>query len=448
MKNPDKTGNFMLMKSTTRTFLLICAVLLLTLPAMADDITVVGTGQPSQDVANVQTAVEKGGNILLKGTFNFGPEGRVIIRKNVRIKGEADSIGEPLTTITGGFWTFYSPLPVKGAPPANKGPIVAIEALRFDGAKGTPLHFPHVGGLDVRGCTVMDVIPQSVDIEWSDGDTLPFQAGIIVGNRIDYTKEALKRAVTGTIRIEDNRFYMENNRPHATAGYGVLVDWTWGTEITISQNIINRSSRNGIEVLDNIRGDKGEGTIEISDNRIVTDDEGINYPNKYGPNGIVAGWFFNTSGGADFVRNSRIGISGNRIEARGEASTGLLLYANDMVVTCNDIIMAGGTNARGIVQTGSRGFFANNRVRGEARYAIFCYPFEALAATANTFAWTELNNFTAIKGQILLGGTVNLVVGTDVAINDKGKGNRLVNTPSCALPEIDPEGDTWEPVDD
>jgi len=435
------------MKAVIHHTLIVCLVLFMGLPAHAADATVFGTGQPDQDVPNVQAAVEKGGNILLKGDFNFGSDGRIKIRKNVRIKGEADAVGEPTTTITGGFWTFYSPLPVKNAPPADKGPIIAISNIRFDKAKGTPLHFPYAGGLDIRGCTVTNVSPHNVDITWADGDTLPVQAGVIVGNRFDSPKGPLKRAITGTIRIEDNRFYMENNRPHSIAGYGILVDWTWGAVIGIKNNIINRTSRNGIEVLDNVRSDKGLGAIDISGNRIATDDEGINYPHKYGPNGIVAGWYFSTSGGADFARNNRISITGNRIEGRGESSTGMLLYANDMVITCNDIIMGGGASARGIVQTGSRGFFANNRVRGEARYAIYCHPFEALKATANTFAWTDFNDFTGIKGQVLLGGSVNVVIGKVQALTDKGKGNRTVDTRPCALPEVDPEGEAWEPVE-
>nr|WP_321512923.1 right-handed parallel beta-helix repeat-containing protein [uncultured Pseudodesulfovibrio sp.] len=423
------------------------AVILFTFPAQAADATVFGTGSPAQDVPNVQSAVDKGGSILLKGQFNFGSDGRIKITKNVRITGETDAVGEPKTTITGGFWTLYAPLPYKDAPPSAKGPLVAVSSIRFDGAKGTPLHFPHVSGLDVRGCTVTDVIPQQVDIEWAEGDSLAFQAGIVVGNRIVHTKGPLGKAAGGTIRIENNRFFMENKRPDTTSGYGVLADWTTGAELIIKDNIILRTSRNGIEVLDNALDAKGNGSITIAGNRITTDEEGIPYPHKYGPNGIVAGWYFDTRGGADFSRNNRIAITGNRIEGRGEASTGILLYANDIVATCNDIIMGGGNSARGIVQTGSRGFFANNRVRGEGRYAVYCYPFESLKATANTFAWTELNDFTGIKGQILLGGQVNVVVGTAQSLLDKGKGNRLVNTPPCALPEVDPEGESWEPVE-
>lgn len=425
----------------------ICLTLIAATPSRAEQ-TVVGTGDPAQDTKNIQTAVDAGGTILLRGSFNLGHEGRIKITKNTRIRGEKDSVGEPTTKVTGGFWTFYSPLPVKDATPAGKGPLIAIHSIIFDGAKGTPLHFPYVGGLDVRGCTITDVLPQNIKVKWADGDTLPFQAGIVIGNRLDSREKRIKRAAMGTIKIVDNRFSMENKTPEKVAGYGIMVDWTWSADITIADNIINWASRNGIEVLDNVLGPKGHGSISITNNRIVTPNHGIAYPHKYGPNGIVAGWYFNTGGGANFSQNNRVSLNGNRIEARGEASTGLLLYANDMVVTCNDIIMGNGSQARGIVQTGSRGFFANNRVRGEARYALYCHPFEALKAETNTFAWTELNDFTGIKGQAFLGGNVNVIIGTVPMLIDKGKGNRVVEAKPCALPEIDPEGEAWEPVDE
>lgn len=419
-------------------------LLITTLPALAEQ-TVTGTGDPAQDIANVQAAVDAGGLVLLRGEFDFGRDGRVKITKNIRIIGESDSSGAPKTTITGGFWTFYCPLPVHGAPPSKKGPLIKIHSLRFTGAKGTPLHFPHAGGLDIRDCTVSEVKPQEVGVRWKDGDTLPFQAGVVVGNRLDNRKRRIKRAVRGTVRIENNRFYMETDRPDRTMGIGIMVDWTWGADIAIRDNVIHRASRNGIQLLDNILDDKGRGTITIDRNSIKTPDTGIPHPNRYGPNGIEAGWYFDTGGGADFTRNNRMSISANRIEGRGEQSTGMLLYTNDAVVTCNDIAMAGGAGARGIVQTGSRGFFANNRVRGEARYAIYCHPFESLKASANTFAWTDLNNFIAIKGQAYLRGNVNVIIGPPLEmLVDKGKGNRVVESEPCALPEVNPEEAGWD----
>ncbi|MEF2230861.1 MAG: right-handed parallel beta-helix repeat-containing protein [Pseudodesulfovibrio sp.] len=427
---------------------LAAAFLLLTLalPGRADQ-TVVGTGDPTQDVPNVQGAVNVGGTVVLRGGFDFGNDGRVRITRDVRIRGEKDDAGEPATTIRGGFWTFHSPLPVPGATPASKGPVVAVHALRFTGARGTPLHFCFTGGLDVRGCVVQDLRPQELPVQWSGGDKLPFAAGVVVGNRLDSPSRPVKGAAIGIIRIAGNTFDMAVDDPARTAGYGVMVNWTSGADIGISGNTILRPSRSGIEVLDNALGPKAGGAIAIDDNRVVTADEGVEHPHKYGPNGIVAGWYFDTRGGADIASNNRISLVGNRIEGRGERSTGLLLYADDIVATCNDIILAGGREARGIVQTGSRGFFSHNRVRGQGSYAIYCHPFEALQGSANIFAWTELNDFSGHRSQVLLGGNVNTLVGTPPALADKGKGNRVVKAAPCTLPEISPEGDDWPPAE-
>ena len=440
------------MRHHTRRFrpgvpLALLLLLCLALPARAER-TVTGTGDPAQDVPNVQAAVDQGGTIVLRGTFDFGREGRVKIIRDVRIRGEKDEDGELKTTIRGGFWTFYSPLAVPGATPSTKGPVVAVHALRFIGAKGTPLHFCFTGGVDVRGCEVRDVQPQELRVQWSGGDRLPFVAGVIVGNRVDSPSRRVKLAATGVIRIAGNTFDMAVDDPARVAGYGVMVDWTTGADVGISGNTVMRPSRCGIEALDNTRGPKADGTVAIENNRVVTADEGVEYPHKYGPNGIVAGWYFDTRSAADITANPPLALVGNRIEARGERSTGLLLYADDVVAICNDVVLAGGHEARGVVQTGSRGFFSHNRVRGQGSYAVYCYPFESLGASANVFAWTELNDFSGYKSQVLLGGNVNTLVGTPPALSDKGKGNRVVKAAPCVLPEVSPEGEEWPPQDD
>ena len=434
------------MQSSLRTpfyALLILFAALLTPTTSFAQRTVTGVGDPGQDVKNVQEAVDAGGTVTLSGRFDFGRDGRVSIRKNVAILGEVDELGHPATTIEGGFWTLYAPLPVKGAPPAKNGSIIAVRNIVFRGAKGTPLHFPHTGGLTVENCVVEQVQPQEIDVQWTEGDTLLFQAGLVVGNRLDHPSNRIKRAARGTVRVIENRFEMENDEPDMTAGYGVMVNWTEGSDILIRDNLVDRASRNGVEVFDNALGAKGRGEIRIEDNRIITADEGIAYPHKYGPNGIAAGWYFSTVGGTQFSRNNRMVISGNRIECHGDASTGLLLHANDIVAACNDIVMAGGSESRGIVQTGSRGYFVNNRVRGEARFAIWSHPFEALTATANTFAWTDLDEFTGIRGQILTAGNLNLVLGDIRVLIDKGDGNRQVELRPCALSETDVETSPW-----
>lgn len=441
-------SSYMLIRKSGRTlsiFLSFVFLNLCTFPAVAQ-VTVVGTADPLQDVKNIQKAVENGGEILLKGHFAFGPTGRVIIRKSVRITGEVDSLGLPVTSISGGFWTFYSPLPVPGAPPGKKGPLISISSLHFTEAKGTPMHFAYASGLEVKNTLVEKVTPQELAVKWSESDTLLFMAGIVAGNRLDHRKNSLDRAVQGVITIRDNRFDMLADKPDMTAGRGIMVDWTWGATIRVENNIVSKASRNGIELLDNRRSDKGEGSIAVRGNKIVTDDRGIEYPNEFTPNGIVTGWYFDTSGGSDFGRNSPTYITANRVEIRGETSTGILCFGNDTIIAGNDIIVSGGRKARGIIQTGSRGLINANRFRGQGQYAVFSVPFEKLTASLNTFAWNEFDEFTGIKGQMLLSGNLNKVLG-NVMVNDKGKGNRQKDIPPARLPGQELEDDDWEPVD-
>src|SRR5438105_1816471 len=86
---------------------------------------VLGTGNPSIDVAAVQAAVDHGGEVVLKGRFSFDapatkplapalevpgaalpPAAEVLIAKAVTISGPGDEQGG-VTTINGGTIPFY-----------------------------------------------------------------------------------------------------------------------------------------------------------------------------------------------------------------------------------------------------------------------------------------------------------------------------------------------------
>lgn len=90
--------------------MLFLAMTIFSVNSAEAQITILGKNNPTIDVQAVQKAVDQGGTVELKGTFNFGTEGRVNITKDVKIIGETDNIGNPITKITGGLWTFHSPL--------------------------------------------------------------------------------------------------------------------------------------------------------------------------------------------------------------------------------------------------------------------------------------------------------------------------------------------------
>src|SRR6478609_11115966 len=79
---------------------------------VAAQMVVVGTGDPDIDIAAVQSAVDRGGTVTLRGRFSFAnpPTGHltlpdlmatILVSKDVSISGVWDEHGE-MTTIEGG----------------------------------------------------------------------------------------------------------------------------------------------------------------------------------------------------------------------------------------------------------------------------------------------------------------------------------------------------------
>ena len=67
-----------------------------------------GANDPILDVKAVQDAVDRGGTVVLKGKFNFGNDGKIVIKKDIKILGEVNDQGGPKTQIIGGRETFLA----------------------------------------------------------------------------------------------------------------------------------------------------------------------------------------------------------------------------------------------------------------------------------------------------------------------------------------------------
>src|SRR3989475_13068768 len=112
------------------------ALPVLLLPHVAAGQTVVGgQNNPAVDVPAVQATVDQGGSVLLVGTFDFGEAGRVLLRNDVDISGEIVGNATPVTTIHGGGWAFFSPLPAQ-KPPTHPSPKNPVQYHPFHGAHG------------------------------------------------------------------------------------------------------------------------------------------------------------------------------------------------------------------------------------------------------------------------------------------------------------------------
>ena len=417
------------MKKLVYVFTLISIVAFWTMPALAAspqsfDSVVVGKNDPPHDVKAVQDAINQGGTALLKGTFDFGKKGRVIIKKDITILGEVDKEGNPLTRINGGFWTFFSPLPSKESPPKVPGPKVAIRGIHFDGAIWTPLHFPYTSGAEISSNKITNVLPFEVPRKWPGGKTLMLHAGAYFGTYFVQRKKILPGAATGKLIFTNNRVDLKNQNPTKILGHGALFLWTWGADILVSGNYITNVSRNSIETIDNYLDENGRGTVTIENNKIVTATEGIPFPGPATPSGIVAGWVFDRSGGTDPSRYCKIRILNNRIEARGKTARAIRLSCDKVVVGFNDIVVGGGPKAAGIGLTGSDALIAKNTFKGSGAFAISTNKRGPLTACRNSFVWNDISGFKGGVAHVAFRGNDNFILGSSCKIVDSGQNNR------------------------
>lgn len=142
--------------------------------ATAQEKVVFGTNNPFVDVPAVQSAVDLGGTVILKGTFDFGTDagnhiivpGRTypaedakgkstvfIYQKDVTIVGDTDEDGHPLTIIKNGmppFWIGWDGQVSRSMPPGVEGVDFGTEIFPVDAA----------GKIDYRDTPEPGFIPQ------------------------------------------------------------------------------------------------------------------------------------------------------------------------------------------------------------------------------------------------------------------------------------------------
>lgn len=415
--------------SITATLILLTFGLVAAAPPIQYDQIVIG-GTTASDVAAVQAAVDLGGKILLRGTFNFGGS-RVLIQNNndgkvkeVEIYGETDNKGNPLTKVVGGFWTFYSPLP-SPLPITFPGPKIIISGIHFQGSIWAPIYLAYTSGATITGNKITNIVSYNATIFY-------LNAGIICGPYFAQPQSSRiyrEGAVTGLLKIDNNYIDLENSVPANTLGQGIFVNWTTGITANISDNIINNVSRNSIEVLDNYLAN-GIGTIVVEGNEIVTSQVGIPYPGPFTPNGIIFGWYLNPLG-YDPTNNCLHTVMHNFIRIRGETSVGIMALADGSVVLNNNIVSEG-TAARGLAIVGSHGYIAHNKIEGAGNYAIDVLPdptISLLTASYNFFQGNNYNLFDAALFDLHFakGADHNVFVGHSGNVSDEGDDNRINN---------------------
>jgi hypothetical protein len=395
----------------------------------ADESVVIGQNNPEYDIKAIQDAVDKGGTVILKGTFNFGEKGRVKIKNDIDISGENYDSESPKTKIIGGFWPFHSPLPSTELPLPGPGPKIKIRNIHFDGAVWTPMHFPYTSGAEISGNKITNVHPYELPIKWKGGDTLWVSAGALLGSRFAHSEKFLPGATTGNLIFEKNEVDLKCHNPKITMSQGAFYLWTWGATIEVKGNIFKNVSRNSVESLDNYRNESGVGSVTVTDNKIITPVDGCPFPGPTSyPNGIVVGWFIDKSGAADPSRNSKTIVMNNYIEtSAAELANGIISLGDGTVVLENTIVMGGGSKSNGITLLGSNGFAARNTIKGSGNWALRSVKYGELKGSENTFAWNDLGEFKGASGDFMCMADNNTYIGAECDTLVKGEGNRIFN---------------------
>jgi hypothetical protein len=395
-------------------------------------ITIVGQNNPTIDLQGVQRAIDQGGTINLKGTFDFGNEGRVNITKDVKIIGETDNGGKPITKIKGGYWTFHSPLPAK-LPPEVPGPKITIQGIHFDGALWVPIHLANSSGATISNNKITNVRPKLMDEPVFGKPGLNRQQGIAcLSNYVQpiETRKYIPNAITGNLIIEDNDIDLTNEVPTKTMSQGVLVIWTTGINAQIQRNTVINCARNSIEAIDNFLGKDGSGMVLIKDNKIVNSVEGIPVPTPATPNGMVVGWFLDISGGLDPQRNIKYVVVNNAIRTRGKTSVGIAAFT-DGVVVVNNAIFSEGTEAIPLAVTSSDGYIAYNKMEGVSSMpAVRVRPWKPLKGSKNVFVDNDLKQFKTSAADVVFDKDTcdNLFIGPKCKVSDLGSNNSVQMT--------------------
>jgi len=396
-------------------------------------VTIVGQNSSAVDIQAVQKAVDQGGTINLKGTFDFGNEGRVNMTKDVKIVGETDNGGKPITKIKGGLWTLHSPLPPT-LPPEAPGPKITIQNIYFDGALWTPIYLAYSSGATISNNKMTNIRPKAAADDLVFGKPgLNRQQGIICSPSFAQPVQSRKyipNLFTGNLIVEDNEIDLTNDVPTKTMAQGVLVVWTTGINAQIQRNTIINCSRNSIEAIDNSLGKEGSGMVLIKDNKMVTSVEGVPVPTPGTPNGMVFGWFFDMSGGLDPQRNIKYIIANNAIRTRGKASFGIAAFSDGAVVI-NNAILSEGTEARALVICSSDGYIAYNRMEGASSSpGVVVSPWKPLKGSKNVFVDNDLKQLKTSTVDVVFQKDAcnNLFIGPTCKISDLGSNNSIQMT--------------------
>jgi hypothetical protein len=399
----------------------------LALPAFADSV-VYPTGDPGQDVAAVQAAVDGGGTVLLKaldvngfpqvfdfgeypvaavnwdaqgaGSVALGTSGDLVILivgngaflfsigNDVHLRGE--TLGEARTTIRGGT------VPIRNF--ASIGPSgnlvfglakLTVEGITFTEPAFQAVYLTQLGSVpEVRELVAQLGLDVGVEIRGNTfADPKPALTWMWLG------QAAMADAPAGPVRIEDNvatftpgRWAADQRRYESANGLGPRPELWEGLSIAdlhaageLSENAVT-GPQVGLHVWL-----EGSDAVRIADNHV-----------ELGPNGFY---------GIACEANHTYVIEGNTVLAPGRFPDGISLWATDPTLGINQSILRhnrvvlDGSDFGGITlyTGGTDNLFLQNTVEGSGAYAIgLASPFlpPQFFARDNVLRGNQISRFT------------------------------------------------------
>ncbi len=358
---------------------------------VAAQTVVTGTGNPDIDIAAVQTAVDRGGAVTLRGRFSFdNPPTRhgalpdlmatILVSKGVAISGTWDAHGE-ITTIEGG----EVPFAVEA-----RGAAVRIERLRLVRPKLYGIFADAVSGLTIESCTIERVEPLSVPSE-STGRRSGY--GIYVATLLglpNRERPGQPENISGKLSILNNEISVSEE---ADPGMGVFIA-SVGTlenpvQVEISGNTIRNISQKSINVW------QIGGTARIERNTLVSS---VIYT---GASINFATGIHCSCSGSYLIAHNVIQVAdpnaaGIRIKgcAFGGATDGASITDNDISMSADeDAVLGLGSSAIEIKGLARGTIVQRNRIRGRARAGLSIAPDKAGSPTGHTFDRNDQKNF-------------------------------------------------------
>jgi hypothetical protein len=342
-----------------------------------------GTGNPDIDIAAVQAAVDKGGRVMLRGSFSFnsppamrgalpGLMATILVSKGVTISGTWDEHGQ-MTTIDGGD----IPFAVEAG-----GAAVKIERLHFNRPQLFAIFVDEVNGLTIESCLIEGVEPLMLP---DNSSGLSSGIGIYVSTVLGLPTPAMPGIagnIAGKLSIHDNEISVSAAADH---GIGIMVVNAGIAERPVDVDISGNTVRN--TTLKGINLTQITGRARIERNTITTS---ATNPGRAG--GFSAG--IHCGGlGTYLVTHNVITVAdpgSAGIRLRGYPALGAAI--EHATITDNDVTMSAaegaelGVGSAGIEIMGlAKGSLVQrNRIRGRARVGLSVVPDKAGSPSGNT----------------------------------------------------------------